>query len=62
MIFHALCDIIYLKRLGAFSARAHFFLEYVIRKHWMIRQGLALEQPYQEALEAIDDEKTFMVE
>ena len=51
MVLHFLSDLIYLKWIGAFSARAHSFVEYLIRKHRMTKQGIALERPFQEALE-----------
>lgn len=51
MIVHTLSDVVYLKRLGVFSSRAHSVFEYVIRKRNMTQQGIALEQPYQEVLE-----------
>ena len=51
MITHALSDALYLKRIGALSSRAYSFVEYLIRKRRMVQQGIALERPYQEALD-----------
>lgn len=53
MAIHFFSDLIYLKRIGAFSARAHSLVEYAIRKRRMTRQGFVLERPYQEVLELI---------
>ena len=54
MTIHCLADMIYLKRLGAFSSRAHSFVEYVFRKRNMARQGLVMERPYQEVLQLVE--------
>jgi len=54
MTLHCLCDMIYLKRLGAFSARAHSFVEYFIRRRRMVRQGIAIEKPFQEVLQLME--------
>jgi len=53
MALHFLSDLIYLKWIGAFSARSHSFLEYLIRRRRMVRHGIAMERPYQEALERV---------
>ena len=53
MTLHFLSDLIYLKWIGAFSARAHSVVEYLIRKRSMTRRGIVLEQPYQEVLDLI---------
>lgn len=49
MLLHFICDLLYLRKIGAFSARAHSMVEYLVRKRRMIRNGIPLEKPFQEA-------------
>ena len=51
MVMHFLSDLVFLKWIGAFSARAHSIVEYVIRKRKLVKRGSDLERPYREALE-----------
>lgn len=53
MFVHCLSDILYLKRIGASSARAHSFLEYFLRKRRIVKRGFSPSRPYQEVLEEI---------
>lgn len=54
MTTHFLLDLIYLHRLGAFSARAHSFLEYVFRKRALTRQGIDNKRIFREVLDLME--------
>lgn len=54
MITHSLCDMLYLKWLGAFRARTHSILEFFVRRRRLIRKGLAIERPYEEVLALLE--------
>lgn len=50
MVFHMVLDILFLLKIGALFCRAFSFLEYVIRKKIMIKNGLSPDTIFQEAL------------
>ena len=50
MVFHMVLDILFLLKMGALFCRAFSFLEYVIRKRIMIKNGLSPDAIFEEAL------------
>lgn len=50
MVFHMVLDILFLLKMGALFCRAFSFLEYVIRKRIMIKNGLFPDSIFEEAL------------
>lgn len=54
MVFHMLLDILFLLKIGALFGRAFSFIEYVIRKKIMIKNGLSPDAIFEEALFVAD--------
>ena len=50
MVFHMVLDVLFLLKMGALFCRAFSFLEYVIRKRIMIKNGLSPDAIFEEAL------------